>query len=249
MHDHGAIPPILVVCPWWLLPCHQRLTKVPCWQLLLLPAHLSHQIQAPRAAGSPARLESSVLVVAFSFGCRAKMSGGLSAMETSLAGEQVEIHHHQGLAGWHRPQLLLCPQCLAPGRNCRRILGWEHGGLQSKHCSKPCQPQSQSRMLRATLSISQPGDATIQGTIPGLHLSRWSHWSQTVPKTHHHSEQGDSLPLPNIHAQHGFPLFQGWKSLRAGTCTAGTTRARSPFQGSGWSWLAPGIQASTLRWS
>lgn len=44
-------------------------------------------------------------------------------------------------------------------------------------------------------------------------------------------------------------LFQGWKSLKAGTCTAGTTRALSPFQGSRWLWLAPGIQASTLRWS
>ena len=145
-------------------------------------------------------------------GARQKCLEGFQLWRPSLAGDQAGAHRYQGLVGWHRPRLLLCPQHLAPGRNCRRILGWEHGGLQSKPCPKPGQPQSQSRMLRTALSISQAGDATASlGTIPGLHRSRWSHWSQPVPKTYHQSEQGDSHPLPYVPARHSFPL-----SSRAG---------------------------------
>lgn len=137
---------------------------------------------------------------------------GKASGQHSFGGEQAGARCHQGLAGWHRPWLLLCPQHLAPSRNCRRILVWEHGRIQSKPCSKPGQPQSQSRMLRATLSISQAGDATTSlGTIPVLHCSCWSCWSQHVPKTHQQSKQGDSHPLTHIPAQHSFPL-----SSRAG---------------------------------
>ncbi|NWX48140.1 FMO5 monooxygenase, partial [Steatornis caripensis] len=109
------------------------------------------------------------------------------------------------------------PAPCQPALRQRHRWDWD-GALPANEAPLPCfHPQSQSRMLRATPSTSQAGDATASlGAIPELHRSHWPHWSQPAPKTHHQSEHQDSHPCPMSLpgtaslSLPGLEKFEGW---------------------------------------